>query len=86
LEKILRLGIIRRSKLLVVASLLFIGKKDRGYRLYIDYRSLNSSIILNRYPILLISEILNQLGQVVIFIKLNLRNIYYLIRIKEGYK
>ena len=86
LEKILRLGIIQRLKSPAVVSLLFVGKKDRGYRLYVDYRRLNSSIILNRYPIPLISEILNRLGEVVVFTKLDLRNVYHLIRIKEGHE
>jgi hypothetical protein len=86
LEKILRLGIIRRLKSLVVASLLFAGKKDGGYRPCADYRGLNSGIIPNRYLIPLISEILNRLGEVVIFTKLDLRNAYHLIRIKEGHE
>jgi hypothetical protein len=86
LEKMLRLGMIRRSKLPVAVSLLFVGKKDGSYRPCIDYCGLNSGTIPNRYPILLISEILNRFGQVVVFIKLDLWNVYYLIRIKEGYE
>jgi hypothetical protein len=86
LEKMLRLGIIRRSKLLAAVSLLFTGKKDGSYRLCADYRGLNSGTIPNRYLIPLISEILNRLGQAVVFTKLDLRNTYYLIRIKEGHE
>ena len=82
----LRLGIIQRSKSPAAVSLLFIGKKDGGYRLCADYRGLNSGIIPNRYLIPLISEILNRLGEVVVFTKLDLRNAYYLIRIKEGHE
>jgi hypothetical protein len=86
LEKMLRLGMIRRSKLPAAASLLFAGKKDGSYRPCADYRGLNSGTIPNRYPIPLISEILNRLGQAVIFTKLDLRNAYHLIRIKEGHE
>jgi hypothetical protein len=86
LEKMLRLGMIRRSKSPAAASLLFAGKKDGSYRPCADYRGLNSGTIPNRYPIPLISEILNRLGQAVVFTKLDLRNAYHLIRIKEGHE
>jgi hypothetical protein len=86
LEKMLRLKIIRRSTSPIAAPLLFVGKKDATLRLYVDYRGLNAVTILNRYPIPLISEILNRLGKAKIFTKINLRNAYHLIRIKEGHK
>jgi hypothetical protein len=52
-------------------------------RLYIDYYSLNKVIIKNRYPLLLISEMLNQLFRAKIFIKLDLRDAYYKLCIKQ---
>jgi len=35
-------------------------KDDDIIRLYIDYRGLNKIIVKNRYPLLLISELLNR--------------------------
>jgi hypothetical protein len=86
LKKILYLKIIRRLTSPIIAPLLFIDKKDAILRLYINYKELNIVIILNKYLIPLISKILNRLKKVKIFIKIDLYNIYYLIKIKEKYK
>jgi len=66
--------------------ILFIPKLDRTIRLYINYRGLNKIIIKNRYLLLLVSKILDQLSRAKIFTKLNLRDAYYRLRIKEGDK
>lgn len=42
-------------------SILFVPKKDRSLRLYIDYWGLNIIIKKNRYPLPLISKTLNRL-------------------------
>jgi len=52
-------------------------------RLYIDYRALNKVIIKNRYLLMLINKLINRLLDVKIYIKLDLRDIYYRIRIKK---
>ena len=71
------------SKSLVGALILFILKLDSTIRLYIDYRGLNKVIIKNRYSILLVSKILDYLLKAQIFLKLNLRDAYYRLQIKE---
>ena len=43
-------------------------------------------IIKNYYPLLLVSEMLDRLSRAKIFIKLDLRDAYYRLRIKEGDK
>ena len=40
--------------------------------------------IKNRYPLPLISGLLNQLGQAKIYTKIDLRGAYNLVRVKEG--
>jgi hypothetical protein len=59
-------------------------KKDGTLRLYIDYREFNAITVKNRYPLPLISEILDRLNGSTIFSKIDLKNTYYRIRIKEG--
>ena len=66
--------------------ILFILKLDSTIRLYIDYRGLNKIIIKNSYLLPLVSKILDRLSRVKIFIKLDLRDAYYRLRIKEGDK
>ena len=55
-------GWIRTSKSLSIVLILFVLKKDRGDRLYINYRSLNKVTIKNHYPLPLISKLLDRLG------------------------
>jgi hypothetical protein len=48
------------------------------------YRGLNNITVKNRYPLRLISSAFELLQGATIFIKLNLRNAYHLVRIREG--
>jgi hypothetical protein len=64
-------------------SILFVKKSSESLRLYVDYKSLNAITIKNRYFIFLIMQILICLMSAVIFTKLNIRAIYYIIRIQK---
>ena len=57
IQKNLRKGYIRLLQLLVGYLVLFIPKKNRKLRIYINYRQLNSITRKDRYPLPLISEI-----------------------------
>ena len=63
IEKNLANGFIRSSKSSAGAPILFDKKLDRSLRLHIDYWSLNNLTIKNWYPLLLVSEPLDQLAQ-----------------------
>ena len=67
-----------------VAPILFVKKKDGSLRLCVDYWALNSITVKDRYPLPLISEILDRVRGAIIFTRLDLRGTYNLIRIKEG--
>jgi len=67
--------------LLIEVLIIFIFKKDDILRLYINYKGLNIIIKENKYLFLLIIEILDYLNKAKRFIKLNLIEIYYRIRI-----
>ena len=84
IDKNLKTGYISRSKSPAGAPILFVKKRDGSLRLCVDYRGLNAVSIKNKYPIPLISEILDRLQKARIFTKLDLRGAYNLIRIKEG--
>ena len=58
-------------------------KKDGGLRLYVDYRGLNKGIVKNRHPLPLISKTLDRLSGAKVFTKLDLKDTYYRVRIKE---
>jgi hypothetical protein len=76
-------GFIQRSSSSAAAPILFAKKKDQGPRLYVDYRALNLGMAKNRYPLPLISELLDRAQEAWIFTKLDLRIAYHLIQIKE---
>jgi hypothetical protein len=65
---------------------LFVLKADGGLRLCVDYRGLNKVSVKNRYPLPLISEILDWLAGAKVFSKIDIQDAYYRIRIKEGDK
>jgi hypothetical protein len=75
---------IMHSKLLGGAPILFVKKKDGSLHMCVDYRGLNKVTKKNRYPISLISGLLEQLGSAKIFTKIDLRGAYNLVRVKEG--
>ena len=77
-------GFIRHSKSPAGAPILFVKKKDGSLRMCVDYRGLNKITKKNRYPLPLISGLLDQLGQAKIYTKIDLRGAYNLVRIKEG--
>jgi hypothetical protein len=77
-------GFVQRSSSPAAAPILFAKRKDGGLRLCVDYRALNNATVKNRYPLPLISEMLDRLRGALIFTKLDIRNAYHRIRIKEG--
>ena len=80
----LQKGWIRHSTSPAGAPILFVPKKDGGLRLCVDYRGLNAITIKNRHPLPLISETLDRLVGAKYFTKLDLKDAYHRVRIKEG--
>ena len=84
LDTILKSGKIRLSKSPAIAPIQFIPKDHgRGLRLCVDYRGLNKVTILNRYPLPVMNEHCDRVRGAKMFIKLDLKAGYNLIRIKK---
>ncbi|UPX20316.1 uncharacterized protein EKO05_0010552 [Ascochyta rabiei] len=77
-------GWIRPSKSPAGAPILFVPKPDGTMRLCVDYWGLNKITIKNRYPIPLVSEMMDRLSKAKVFTKLDLRDAYHRLQIKEG--
>jgi len=78
------IGWIRRLKSPAGAPILFILKLNSLLRLCVDYRTLNKIITKNRHPLPLINELIDRLSGVKVYTKLDLKDVYYRIRIKKG--
>nr|GEW22853.1 putative reverse transcriptase domain-containing protein [Tanacetum cinerariifolium] len=67
------------------AHVLFVKKKDRSFRICIDYRELNKLTVKNRYPLPRIDALFDQLQGSSIYSKLNLRSGYHQLRVRDEY-
>jgi hypothetical protein len=63
---------------------LFVVKKDRTQRMFVDYRSLNEVTIKNKYPLPRIEDLFDQMKGVSVFLKIDLRSGYHQLRIWES--
>jgi len=86
LDENLHIGFIRPSKAGHGAPILFVKKKDGSLRLCVDFRGLNRITKKDRYPLPLISDLLDAPGKARIYTKIDLRHAYHLVRIAEGDK
>jgi Reverse transcriptase (RNA-dependent DNA polymerase) len=84
LDENLRIGFIRPSTSAHGAPILFVKKKDGSLRLCVDYRGLNKLTKKDRYPLPLISDLLDAPGKARIYTKIDLRHAYHLVRIADG--
>jgi len=62
IEDQLRKGYIRPSKSSQMLPVFFIKKKDRGKRIIMDYYNLNDQIVKNNYSLLLIMDLIDNMG------------------------
>jgi len=69
----LRKEYIRLLKSPQIAPVFFVGKKDGKKWMVQDYRYLNEWTIKNNYPLLLISDIVENIGTKKVFTKMDLR-------------
>ena len=69
----LRKGYIRPLKSSQMTLVSFVGKKDGKKRIVINYYNPNNQIVKNNYLLLLIMDLINNMGSKKIFTKIDLR-------------
>ncbi|GJS76069.1 putative reverse transcriptase domain-containing protein [Tanacetum coccineum] len=76
-------GFIRPSSSPWGAPVLFVKKKDRSFRMCIDYREPNKLTVKNRYPLPRIDDLFDQLQRSSVYSKIDLRPGYHQLRVRE---
>ncbi|GKA71896.1 putative reverse transcriptase domain-containing protein [Tanacetum coccineum] len=66
------------------APVLFVKKKDGSFRMCINYRKLNKIIVKNRYPLLRIDDLFDQLQGSSVYSKIDLRSCYHQLRVCDA--
>ena len=84
LEELQQSAFIRPSSSPWGAPVLFVKKKDGSMRMCVDYRALNEVTIKNKYPLLRIDDLFDQLKGAKYFSKIDLRSGYHQLKIKES--
>ena len=83
LQELLDKGFIRPSVSPWGAPVLFMKKKDGTLRMCIDYQQINKVIMKNKYPLPRIEDLFDQLKGAGVFSKIDLRSVYYQLRVKD---
>ncbi|GKB50647.1 putative reverse transcriptase domain-containing protein [Tanacetum coccineum] len=83
LQELFDKGFIRPRSLPWGALVLFVKKKDCSFRMCIDYRKLNKLTVRNRYPLLRIDDLFDQLQGSSVYSKIDLRSGYHQLRVRD---
>ena len=83
LQELLDKGFVRPNVSPWGAPVLFVKKKDGTLWMYIDYRQINKVTVKNKYQLLRIKDLFDQLKGSGVFSKIDLRSGYYQCRVKE---
>ncbi|GKE88395.1 putative reverse transcriptase domain-containing protein, partial [Tanacetum coccineum] len=76
-------GFIRPSSSPWGYLVLFVKKKDESFRMCIDYHELNKLLVKNRYPLLRIDDLFDQLQGSGFYSKIDMRSGYHQLRVRE---
>ena len=86
IDKNLANRFIQPSKSSTGVPVLFTPKPDGTLQLCVNYQKLNSMTMKNWYPLPLFDEILDRLNNAQVFTKVDLKNAYYRLWIREHYE
>ena len=84
MKELLESWVIRLSQSSFSSPIVMVKKKDGSWMMCVDYRELNKHTFKDKFPLLVIEELIDELYGSVVFTKLDLRYGYHQIRMKDS--
>ena len=79
IQELLKEGIIKESNSPYASPIVIIPKKDNDFRLCVDYRRLNKNTVRDNYPLPIIDDLIDSLGNKTIFSIIDLKSGFHQI-------
>lgn len=84
IQELMKAGTVQPSSSSYASPVVLVKKKDNTWRLCVDYRKLNEMTVKDRFPILLIEDLMDELGGSRVYSKIDLRAGYHQVRMEES--